>query len=311
MSAKRNVTVPVGSAFTAPSVFPSVSLGQRDLRARRPSRPAGLSTSASRRAPRRGRRARAGPNRPPGRRRRRRRRTQRRGARRSSARPRPARTTPARTWRRSSASPRRRSTRRPRPRARSARPVGATTRPGRCPRRERLERRPQAAVGEDGRVDSAGELAELRERLRQLLARAVEELRGAAGSDSSFDSTRRSETDSATSRCCAPSWRFRSSTRRARSSARHETCARRAQVLCDPLALGDVEAGDEKKLALVDLRERRAGPRNREALARARHPGVVVLARRLARGNRLNEAAHIVSLGRVDELLPEHLAADL
>ncbi len=91
----------------------------------------------------------------------------------------------------------------------------------------------------------------------------------------------------------------------------HEARARRAQLLCDPLSLGDVEAGDEKKLALVDLRERRAGPCNREA-----SPALVIQVlscsrRRLARGNRLNEAAHFVGLGRVDELLPEDLAADL
>ena len=80
------------------------------------------------------------------------------------------------------------------------------------PRRSVSSAGREAAVGEDCRMDAAGELAQLRERLGQLLARAGEQLRcAAAGSDASFDSTSRSETESATSRCCAPSWRFRSS----------------------------------------------------------------------------------------------------
>ena len=39
---------------------------------------------------------------------------------------------------------------------------------------ERLERGAESAVGEDGGMDPAGELAQFRERLRQLLARAGE-----------------------------------------------------------------------------------------------------------------------------------------
>ena len=181
----------------------------------------------------------------------------------------------------------------------------------RCPRCERLERRPQAAIREDGRVDSSGELAELRERLRQLLARAVEELRGAAGVrlDLRLDEAQRDRQGDKSLLRAVMKVPLERAPRLLLGS--HEPCARGSQVLRDPLSLGDVEAGDEKKLALVDLRERRACPRNREALARARHPGVVVLARRRARGNRLNEAPDIVGLGRVDELLPEHLAADL
>ena len=46
-------------------------------------------------------------------------------------------------------------------------------------------------------------------------------------------------------------------------------------------------------------------------LAGARHPGVVVLSRGGTGGDALDELAHLVGLGGVDELLPEHLPPDL
>ena len=87
-------------------------------------------------------------------------------------------------------------------------------------RDERLDRGREAAVGEHGRVDAARELAQLVECGCELLARAADDRRSPrSGSVATRDSARRRETDSATRRCCAPSWRLRSSTRRASSAA--------------------------------------------------------------------------------------------
>ena len=46
---------------------------------------------------------------------------------------------------------------------------------------ERFQRHPQALVGEDGGMDAAGQLAQLRERLGQLAAGIIQQLRGLLG----------------------------------------------------------------------------------------------------------------------------------
>ena len=93
---------------------------------------------------------------------RRRRRSPSRRARAPPARPRRARPWRRRAWPRSSASRRRRSTRRLR-RARAAAPATRTSSAtgDRRAARERLERRPEAALGEDRRVDAERDLAQL------------------------------------------------------------------------------------------------------------------------------------------------------
>ncbi len=188
----------------------------------------------------------ASPRRPDPRRDRRRRRRRRRRSTRSvpltvlrrDTRPR----SPARTSRRWSGLSRRRSRRRPRRRARAAR-RGCELDRYRRARRERLERRPEPAVGEHRRVDAACELPKLLERLRELLRARREQLeRGLVGRSPAATRARRSETESATSRCCAPSCRLRSSARRA--SPRRARCAAREarSSSSPPLALGDVDA---------------------------------------------------------------------
>ncbi len=85
---------------------------------------------------------------------------------------------------------------------------------------ERLERGVEAAVAEHGRVDAARQLAQLLERRVELGRRRYEQLLRVSGSSSA---TRvraiRSFSAIATSRCCAPSWRLRSSRRRSPSAA--------------------------------------------------------------------------------------------
>ena len=149
-------------------------LRARDLRphdraaAARASRP-----RAGRRARPAGRPARSGRCRAPGRRRRRRRRAPRPPRGRCGARRRRSRASPARTWRRSSAPRRRRSRRPPRPARAAARSARSSTSTGSGARAgQRAQRRLEPAVGEHGRVDAAGELAQLGERLVELLHRA-------------------------------------------------------------------------------------------------------------------------------------------
>ena len=79
---------------------------------------------------------------------------------------------------------------------------------------ERLQRRLQAAVGEDRRMDAARQLAQLRQRGRELGRRAVHERRVAPSSPTRLR-IMRSVSESATRRCWAPSCRSRSSRRRA------------------------------------------------------------------------------------------------
>ena len=90
--------------------------------------------------------------------------------------------------------------------------------------RERGDRRAQPRLGEDRRVDAAGELAQLPDRdldLRRGLVRRRDRRRGSAPSPSppSRARSRRSASDSETRRCWAPSWRSRSSRRRSASAA--------------------------------------------------------------------------------------------
>ena len=127
---------------------------------------------------------------------------------------------PGRTWRRWPA-PRRRRSRRRSPPVPGRRSLGvglARHRHGRAGG-ERLQRRLEAAVGEDGRVDAAGQLAQLGEARVELVDRlaehGVEVVRAARA-------RRRAELSrslSATSRDCAPSCRSRSRRRRSASPA--------------------------------------------------------------------------------------------
>ena len=170
--------------------------------------------------------------------------------------------TPARTSRRWPAPRRRRST----PRARPAR---AAARPARRPprvatgdaRRQRLERRRQARAraprgGCRGRARAAPAATAASSSLR---GRRAAPLR-AGSRDAAWSS--RSCSESATSRCCAPSWRLRSSRRRSASPAATIRCARALQ-------LGQPRA-----------QTRRAGARSR---ARSRPPRARL---RAARGRR-------------------------
>ena len=91
----------------------------------------------------------------------------------------------------------------------------------------------------------------------------------------------------------------------------HEACSRGVEVLGGALALGDVDARDQEQAALVDLGQRGARPGDGQPAAVAGDPRVVVLLRRLAGGDRLDERAHLVGLGRIDEVLPQDLPADL
>ena len=214
-------------------------VGERDLRAnatcrRRP----GSRSRATRRAPRPGRPARAARCRPPDRRPRPRRRRRSREHAVRSSRPRRAPTTPARTWRRSRAPRRRRSTRPPRPPreplvgGRRARPEAARAR--RAPRARRRSPRSVRTAGWIPRASS-------RSSSSACVSSSRAPARSAAAPSGLGRELRlrraRSATDSATSRCCAPSCRLRSSPRRASSSARTSRAREARQVLGDPLAL--------------------------------------------------------------------------
>ena len=86
--------------------------------------------------------------------------------------------------------------------------------------RERREGGGQAAVGEDRGMDAAGQLAQLLERVLELLARRGQvDWRARSGLASKLPSTMRSCSASDTSRCWAPSWRLRSRRRRSASPA--------------------------------------------------------------------------------------------
>ena len=87
---------------------------------------------------------------------------------------------------------------------------------------------PEAAVGQDGRVDAARELAQLLERERELLLGAVEQLARPLGVLCSCPGRAAASATSATSRCWAPSCRLRSSRRRSACRPRRSGRARRA-----------------------------------------------------------------------------------
>ena len=207
---------------------------------------------------------------------------------------------------------RRRSTRRPRPLGRGARPA-RRPRPGTGARDASVSSaaaRPRS-VRTAGWIPRASSRSSARACVSSSRARRAARARP-SGSDASFDSTRRSATERATRRCCAPSWRLRSSARRASILGLHEARSRGAEVLGGALALGDVDAGDQE--AGCARRSRAAACTSTRLDSRsavAGDPRVVVLLRRLAGGDRLDERAHLVGLGRVDEVLPEDLPADL
>ena len=89
----------------------------------------------------------------------------------------------------------------------------------RRPQNERLERGAEPAVGEHVRVEPPCELAELLERAGSSSRARARISVASATSVSIRDSASRRESDSAASRCCAPSWRLRSRRRRAASVA--------------------------------------------------------------------------------------------
>ena len=209
--------------------------------------PRGLSTPSDRRAPRPGRRARAGPSRDPGRRRRRRRRRPPLEPRVvvCDAHARPAR--PARTWRRSPAPRHRRSTRplrRPRDSARRPRELDRDRRaPG-----ELGKRGGQPAGRQRRRVDPARELAQLRAGCRELLLHVAQQLARARLADLSESASTCAET--ATRRRSAPWCSSRCSRRRCASAA--STMRRRDAASCSTRAphLGsqaDVRHGDPRR----------------------------------------------------------------
>ena len=177
--------------------------------------------------------------------------------------------------------------------------------------RERLERGPEAAVRENGRVDSSRELAKLLERLSELCLRAGEQLeRGfAVALQPRLEQAERDREGHEPLLCAVVEVPLERAARHLLGA--HEPGSRGAQLLRAPLAFGDVEPGDEKERALVHAGEGRTGPRHRDASARLRQPRVVVLGRWLARGNTSDRVAYLVRLLRVDEDLPEDLAADL
>ena len=131
------------------------------------------------------------------------------------------------------------------------------------------------------------------------------------GSSASFASASRSATEIATSRCCAPSCRFRSSRRRASSLGAHDARARGAQLLLVALALGDVAEHGHRPDDVARMHRGAEQPRSRRR-AGAR-PGAshrleprVALACSLARAQLRNSSLPV--FGDVDRGgLVEHL----
>ncbi len=126
---------------------------------------------------------------------------------------------------------------------------------------ERLERRPQATVGEDVGMQASRQLPELLERLGSS-ARAVEDLRGLSAS--SRASPRRAGARARAPRAAAA--RRRGGSARAAGAprrSRDDPAARGADLLLLALALRDVRAGDE------DARRR---PTGRGSASRSTRP---------------------------------------
>ena len=240
---------------------------------------------ASRRARRRGRRDRGGRSRVRDPRRRPRRRRRSRPARRLAAGRDTRPTWRARTSRRSSATPRRRSTRPPpRPRRAARRARSSSTGTGaRAASVSSAGRRPRS-VSTAGWIPRASSRSSSSACASSACAPASS-ASAASGSLAIRDSTRRSDDGERDEPLLRAVVQVALERAPRRLLGAHEARSRGAQLLRAPLALGDVEAGDEEERALVDAGERRARPRDREAPAGLRHPGVVALGRRLARGD--------------------------
>ena len=123
-----------------------------------------------------------------------------------------------RTWRRWPAPRRRRSRRRARPAPAAAAAAARSRRGSGRARAWRASPGRRQAVLEHRGVDAAGELAQLRERVGELVAGAGDEL-GRGGVVCKRFWSRRSCSAMPTRRCCAPSCRLRSSRRRSASPA--------------------------------------------------------------------------------------------
>ena len=90
---------------------------------------------------------------------------------------------------------------------------------------ERAQRRPEAALGEHGRVDALGELAQLVQGGVELALGALEQRDRLLLAAARASRARVSISSAIATRCCwAPSWRLRSSRRRSRSAASTSRC---------------------------------------------------------------------------------------
>ena len=109
-------------------------------------------------------------------------------------------------------------------------------------------------------MDPARELAELLERRGELLTGADDHLPGSRRGRSRGATPRgASETESETRRCCAPSWRLRSSLRRASSGGLDDAGARGADLRLLLLALGDVDRRRPARATSSGRSRRRSG----------------------------------------------------
>ena len=79
-------------------------------------------------------------------------------------------------------------------------------------------------------MEAAGEVAELLERVRQLVRRRDEQRAASRARRAAVASASRRASEAETSRCCAPSWRLRSRRLRVSSAVAHDARARRAQL---------------------------------------------------------------------------------
>ena len=97
---------------------------------------------------------------------------------------------------------------------------GTSTRPAAAARGERLDARAQPAAREHRGQDAVRELAQLGHRLLRLVERLVHEGGGVLVASLSSACARQLQgDDGVTSRCCAPSWRSRTTRRRSSSAA--------------------------------------------------------------------------------------------
>ena len=141
-------------------------------------------------------------------------------------------------------------------------------------------------------------------------ARASRRLR--PGRSSSFDRARRSARESETRRCCAPSWRLRSSRRRASSpaatrrvrEARSSSSWRLRSVTSSP-------PGDDADHLARLVVHRCAAPGDHAALAACVREDVLVLGRRELGRCGAEARLHRLALAVVDEHVPEVAAAHL